>query len=147
MADAHPTQPVPTVELLNEIGVGKFPGLVGLRFVHAEAGLLRAEMDVETRHHAPNGFLHAGSIVTLADTCCGYGVRTCLPVGAKGFTTIELKTNFLATVLDGTVWAEASLVHGGKRTQVWDCTVRTGTAEDRDGKVLALFRCTQMVLW
>ena len=147
MAEPRATQPVPTVELLNEIGVGKFPGHVGLRFTHAEAGVVRAEMDVAARHHAPNGFLHAGSIVTLADTACGYGVRTCMPEGATGFTTIELKTNFLATVLEGTIWAEATLVHGGRRTQVWDCTVRAGATGEVDGKVLALFRCTQMVLW
>ena len=109
---------------------------------------MHAELDVEAHHHAPNGFLHAAAVIALADTACGYGVRTCLPVGATGFTTIELKSNFLATVLDGTIWAEATLVHGGRRTQVWDCTVRAGTAADGGaGKVLALFRCTQMVLW
>lgn len=147
MADSHATQPVPTVSFLNEIGVGKFPGYVGLRFVHASAGLVRAELDVEPHHHAPNGFLHAAAVITLADTACGYGLRTCMPEGAKGFTTVELKTNFLATVLEGTIWAEATLVHGGKRTQVWDCTVRAGRAGEVDGKVLALFRCTQMLLW
>ncbi len=140
--------PVPTIDALNQLGVGTFPGYVGLRFTHAERGLVRAELDVQPYHHAPNGFLHAAVVITLADTACGYGVRTCLPEGARGFTTIELKSNFLGTALDGTISVEATLVHGGKRTQVWDATVRIGPAvAGSDGRVLAVFRCTQMVLW
>lgn len=140
--------PVPTIEALNQLGVGSFPGYVGLRVTHAERGLVRAELDVQPHHHAPNGFLHAAVVITLADTACGYGVRTCLPDGAQGFTTIELKSNFLGTTLDGVIGVEATLVHGGKRTQVWDATVRVGAAvAGSNGRVLALFRCTQMVLW
>jgi 1,4-dihydroxy-2-naphthoyl-CoA hydrolase len=139
---------LPPLEFWNELGAGKFPGEVGMRIVHVAVGLMRAELDIADRHHAPNGFLHAAVVITLADTACGYGVRTCLPEGAKGFTTIELKSNFLGTALDGTIGVEARLVHGGKRTQVWDATVRAGEAvAGADGRVLALFRCTQMVLW
>ena len=139
---------LPGLEFWNELGDGKFPGYVGMRIVHVEAGLVRAELDVQPIHHAPNGFLHAAAVITLADTACGYGVRTCLTEGAKGFTAIELKSNFLGTALDGSIGVEASLVHGGKRTQVWDATVRAGAATaGADGRVLALFRCTQMVLW
>ena len=77
----------------------------------------------------------------LADTVCGYGCFASLPAGAAGFTTIELKTNFLGTALEGTVTAEASLVHGGRTTQVWDAVIRG------DGRTLAIFRCTQLVLY
>ena len=148
MSDPPPTQPLPSVEFLNEIGVGKFPGYVGMRIVTAESGLVRAELEVQAHHQAPNGFLHAAAVITLADTACGYGVRTCLPEGAIGFTTVELKSNFLSTTLDGTIGVEALLAHSGKRTQVWDATVRVGRAvAGGDARVLALFRCTQMVLW
>jgi 1,4-dihydroxy-2-naphthoyl-CoA hydrolase len=136
------------LDFWNELGEGKFPGHVGMRIVHVEVGLVRAELDVQPIHQAPNGFLHAAAVITLADTACGYGVRTCLPEGAKGFTTIELKSNFLGTALEGLIGVEASLVHGGKRTQVWDATVRAGAARaGADGRMLALFRCTQIVLW
>jgi 1,4-dihydroxy-2-naphthoyl-CoA hydrolase len=91
---------------------------------------------------APNGYLHAGSVVALADTACGYGCIASLPDGGTGFTTIELKTNFLGTAREGTLECEASRVHGGRTTQVWDATVR-----DESGKTLALFRCTQLVLY
>jgi uncharacterized protein (TIGR00369 family) len=91
---------------------------------------------------APNGYLHAGAVVALADTACGYGCFASLPDGGTGFTTIELKTNFLGTARDGTLECEAVRVHGGRTTQVWDATVR-----DEGAKTLALFRCTQLVLY
>jgi 1,4-dihydroxy-2-naphthoyl-CoA hydrolase len=91
---------------------------------------------------APNGYLHAGAVVALADTACGYGCFASLPEGGTGFTTIELKTNFLGTAREGTLSCEAARVHGGRTTQVWDATVRGD-----DGKTLALFRCTQLVLY
>ena len=92
---------------------------------------------------APNGFLHAGSIVTLADTSAGCGCMASLPAGANGFTTIELKSNHLGTTRDGTLDCTARAAHLGKTTQVWDAVV----THRESGKTLALFRCTQMVLY
>ena len=91
---------------------------------------------------APNGYLHAGTVVALADSACGYGCIASLPDGATGFTTIELKTNFLATALEGTIRAESRRVHGGRTTQIWDATI-----SDDAGKTLALFRRTQLLLY
>jgi 1,4-dihydroxy-2-naphthoyl-CoA hydrolase len=81
-------------------------------------------------------------VIALADTAAGYGCIAHLPEGARGFTTVELKSNFLGTALSGRIATVARLVHGGRNTQVWDATV-----VDESGKTLALFRCTQMVLW
>ena len=72
---------------------------------------------------APNGYIHAGAIVTLADTCCGYGCMASLPDGAMGFTTIELKTNFLSSAREGTLQCVATARHLGKTTQIWDAAV------------------------
>ena len=92
---------------------------------------------------APNGFLHAASVIALADTSCGYGSQVSLPAGATGFTTIELKSNFMGTATVGDeIACRARMVHGGRTTQVWDAEVADGT-----GRTLALFRCTQMVLY
>ena len=125
----------------SEIGAGRLPGHLGVRVTEAAAGRARGELDVAQHHLAPNGYLHAGTVVGLADTVCGYGCLASLPEGASGFTTIELKTNFLGTALEGEIVAEANLVHGGRTTQVWDAVVRA------DGRTLALFRCTQLVLY
>jgi 1,4-dihydroxy-2-naphthoyl-CoA hydrolase len=118
------------------------PGLLGVQVTDVGQGFLRAELAVRRALFAPNGFLHAGTVVTLADTACGYGCFAHLPEGAKGFTTIELKSNHLGTARDGVIEVEARAVHLGRSTHVWDATVRHRDAD----KVIALFRCTQMVL-
>ena len=126
----------------NEMTKGTLPGLLGLEVLSVEHGTVVARLDVQPHHLAPNGYLHAASVIALADTSCGYGCVLSLPDGATGFTTIELKANFISTIAEGGLACEARMVHGGRTTQLWDATV---TAEET-GKTLALFRCTQMVL-
>jgi 1,4-dihydroxy-2-naphthoyl-CoA hydrolase len=70
------------------------------------------------------------------------GIGPALPEGVTGFTTIELKSNFIATPTQGALHCEATLVDGGRMTQLWDARV-TGEANQR---LLALFRCTQLLL-
>ena len=121
---------------------GTLPDLLGLQWLEAKPGLVRGRFDVDKRHMAPNGFLHAASVIALADSAAGYGCVISLPAGATGFTTIELKSNFLGTAREGGVAVEAKLAHGGGSTQVWDAMVTHETT----GKTIALFRCTQMIL-
>ena len=128
---------------LNERGVGRLPGLIGLEVLEAEEGRLATRLELRDELLAPNGYLHAATIVALADTSCGYGTYVGLPEGAQGFTTVELKSNFLGTRRSGTIECEARLAHGGRTTQVWDATV----VDAEDGKPLALFRCTQLILY
>ena len=128
-------------EYLDGIGAGQFPGFVGMRVIEARPGLVRTSLDVGPHHLAPNGFLHAAAVITIADTACGYGVRTILPDGASGFTTIELKSNFLGTTRSGSIDCAATVVHAGRTTQVWDAVVKAGE------RTIALFRCTQLVLY
>jgi uncharacterized protein (TIGR00369 family) len=130
-------------ETLTERQKDHLPDLLGISWDHAERGVVRGRFKVERHHMAPNGFLHAASIIALVDSACGYGCVVSLPEGATSFTTIELKTNFLGTARDGTVVCEARLIHGGRTTQVWDAEAR----HEETGKVIALFRCTQMVLY
>jgi uncharacterized protein (TIGR00369 family) len=130
-----------TLAQLNEAGSGLFPGHIGVEIESVEDGVVRGRMELDDRHLAPNGYLHAAAVIGLADTACGYGSIMSLPEGGTGFTTIELKTNFVRTVREGTITCEATLVHGGRTTQIWDATVR-----DPDGRALALFRCTQLIL-
>ena len=132
-----------TLDQLNARSEGFLPGLIGIEFLSIEPGRLTSRLILRPELLAPNGYLHAASVIGLADTACGYGCRLVLPEGATGFTTIELKSNFLGTVRGGAIACRARLVHGGRTTQVWDATV---TAEET-GKTLALFRCTQAILW
>jgi uncharacterized protein (TIGR00369 family) len=130
-------------DTFNRAAAACLPGHLGLRITHIGAGEVRAEMPVQGTLMAPNGFLHAGSLVTLADSSAGCGCMAHLPAGASGFTTIELKSNHLGTARDGTVECVAKATHLGKTTQVWDATV----THRETGKTLVLFRCTQMVLY
>ena len=127
----------------NRFGADCLPGLLGIQIHEVTPQLVRASLAVRPPLMAPNGFLHAGTLVTLADTCAGYGCVRSLPEGASGFTTIELKSNHLGTAREGTVECVATAVHLGKTTQVWDAVV----THRETGKTLALFRCTQMVLY
>lgn len=132
-----------TPEHFNTRGAHNLPGHLGIVITGVDAREVRAKVEITPALMAPNGYLHAGAVVTLADTCCGYGCASNLPAGASGFTTIELKSNHLGTALSGTVECVATAVHLGRTTQVWDAVVTSA----QSGKTMALFRCTQMVLY
>jgi 1,4-dihydroxy-2-naphthoyl-CoA hydrolase len=139
----EPAAPVVDVETLNHRGASYFNGLVGVEIVSIADGALEARLRVRTELLAPNGYLHAGAIVTLADTAAGCGCLAHLPDGAKSFTTIELKSNFLGTAREGELVAHARAAHRGRTTQVWDVEVEHVEAR----RTIALFRCTQMLLY
>lgn len=132
-----------TPEFFNNHEASALPRHLGIVITSVGERLVRAELPIYPHTMAINGFLHAGSLVTLADTSCAYGCMANLPVGATGFTTIELKSNHLGTAKDGTIDCSANAVHLGRSTQVWDAVV----THRETGKTLALFRCTQMVLY
>ncbi len=121
---------------------GRLPGLLGMRILAASADEVVGDLTVREELLAPNGYLHAATVVALADTVSGVGARLALPADASGFTTVELKTNYLGTARSGVVTATATRIHSGRRTQLWDATVR-----DDQARTIALFRCTQMVLY
>jgi uncharacterized protein (TIGR00369 family) len=132
-----------TLEAANQRGRGFLPGHFGFRVVGIGDGHLDAELDVRPEIRAPNGYLHAASVIALADTACGYGCLAHLPPDATNFTTIELKTNFLGTAREGTIGCTARPVHLGRTTHVWDATVY----RSNDRRTIALFRCTQMIIY
>ena len=103
----------------SEFGADYFPGFVGIEILKVTTNLATARMEVKKSLFAPNGYLHAGSIVTLADTIAGYACLYNLPVNGVSFTTVELKSNFLGAAKSGYINAEATLQHSGKTTQVW----------------------------
>ncbi|MGI1679943.1 MAG: PaaI family thioesterase [Cellvibrionaceae bacterium] len=132
-----------TAEYFNNMGSENLPAHLGIQITAADGQNVSADLPVKKFLMAPNGFLHAGSVVTLADTCCGYGCVANLPEGASGFTTVELKSNHLGTARDGVIECTATMVHGGRTTQVWDAVVK----HKDTGKTIAMFRCTQMILY
>lgn len=143
-AKTHGPRAGMTAEVFNGRGAGHLPGLIGLSIDAIGAEGVRSRLTVRQELMAPNGFLHAASVVALADTSCGYGCVAFLPEGASGFTTLELKSNFFGTAREGVILCRATPAHLGRSTQIWDAEV---TMEGAEGRRIALFRCTQMVLW
>ena len=131
-----------TPQRFHQKQAGTLPDRYGLRVTEIGEGRLHAELELQPWMHAPNGYLHAASVILLADTSAGYATIAHLPEGAKNFTTIELKSNFLGTVQEGVIRCEAMADHLGRTTQVWAATVF-----GRQGRKIALFRCTQIILY
>lgn len=132
-----------TAAEFDALSVGTLPGLIGMNVVAVEEGRVTSRLAVRAELMAATGYLHAATVVALADTTAGYGTWAHLPARASGFTTIELKSNFIGTAREGAVACEATLIHGGRSTQVWDARVEV----EGGGKTIALFRCTQLILY
>lgn len=132
-----------SLETLNQRSGENLPGLLGVELTDLTANEVRSRMKLKSIHFAPNTYLHAASVIALADTTCGYATVAHLPPGAQSFTTIELKSNFLGTTRGTKIQCIAKAQHLGKNTQVWDAEVM----DPETGKKIALFRCSQMVLW
>jgi 1,4-dihydroxy-2-naphthoyl-CoA hydrolase len=114
--------------------------LIGLRVTHAELKRVTGEITVRTDLTQPYGYIHGGALMTLMDTVAG--MASALNVGpSEGFLTVEFKINFLRSVRKGRVIAEATAVHVGRRTHVWQVT-----AHDEQGRQLALATLTQLVI-
>ena len=114
--------------------------LIGLRVTHAELKRVTGEITVRTDLTQPYGYIHGGALMTLMDTVAG--MASALNVGpGEGFLTVEFKINFLRSVRKGRVTAEATAVHVGRRTHVWQVT-----AHDEQGRQLALATLTQLVI-
>ncbi len=131
-----------TASAFNRYGAETLPGLVGIEVLEVTPRKVVARLQVRREVLNPNGHLHGATPVILADTLCGYGCMANLPPDASGFTTLELKTNLLGAARKGALRCEAVPVHLGRTTQVWDATV----TDETDGRLLATFRCTQLVL-
>jgi len=132
-----------TLEKLNSRSGDNLPGWFSMKVVEVREGSLTMEYAIRPQYLAPNGFLHAASVIALADTSAGYATIAHMPEGATNFTTIELKSNFIGTATDGTLRSVTTCAHQGRTTQVWDAVV----THVESAKTIALFRCTQMILW
>ncbi|MGQ0849937.1 MAG: PaaI family thioesterase [Actinomycetota bacterium] len=140
---SFPSNPAELQSWFMEHGRERLPGLLGIEVVSLERGRCTLRLDVTLKHQASNGFLHAGTVVSLADTACGYGTVASLPDRAVGFTTIELKSSHTSSIREGGLVAIATLLHAGRTLQLWDASV----IAEETGKTVGLFRNTQLMLY
>ena len=132
-----------TVEGLNRANIGKLPEHIGLTITQVARGRVVGRYDVRPDLVAHTGYLLAGTVLSVADILCAYGVGTIAAPGSVGFTTVEVKCNFVGTLREGAAVCTANLLHGGRTTQVWDAETR----DEATGKLMAAFRCTQIILY
>ncbi len=130
-----------TIDEANALSVGMLPATLGITFTELAPTHAVAMLTVQDAVMAPNGFLHGGTVVSLADTTCGFGTYVTPGPHHTHFATIDLSCNFIGTATSGTITCTASLIHSGRTTQVWDADVHRD-----DGRRIAVFRATQMIL-
>jgi uncharacterized protein (TIGR00369 family) len=135
-----PTNQAITPELSIQRLAGTFPGDLGIELTEITDEHVHGRMRVDKRHLHPMGYVHAGAWVALADTVAAWGALRHLPDG-RGFTTVELKINVLASAGEGDeLTAVGKPLHVGSRTHVWQVHVFRGE------RLAANFVCTQIVL-
>lgn len=132
-----------SVEDLNRANLGKLPEHLGLSITEVADGKVVGRFSARPDLVAHTGYLLAGAVLSVADLLCAYGVSTAWPEGANGFTTAEVKCNFTGTIREGAAVCTATLLHGGRTTQVWDAKVE----DEATGRLMAAFRCTQIILY
>jgi 1,4-dihydroxy-2-naphthoyl-CoA hydrolase len=129
-----------TPQLSRKLLPGTFPGNLDIELTEITDEHVRGRMRVDKRHLHPMGYVHGGAWVAFADTVAAWGTMRHLPEG-KGFTTVELKVNVLASAQDGDeLTALGKPLHVGSRTHVWEVQVF------RAERLAANFICTQIVL-
>jgi 1,4-dihydroxy-2-naphthoyl-CoA hydrolase len=113
---------------------------LGIRFVETGKDRIVAELEVRPELLTVGGALHGGTLMAFADTIGAAGTVVNLVAG-QNTATLESKTNFFAAVRSGTVRAESTPLHKGKRTHVWQTRVT-----DSGGKLVSLTIQTQVIL-
>jgi uncharacterized protein (TIGR00369 family) len=126
--------------LIQEQLKGTLAEVLGIEIVEASPERVVAQLAIRDELRTGGGALPGGTWLAFADTIGAVATVLNLSAGA-GTTTIESKTNFFAAGRSGTVRAETTPLHRGKRTMVWQTRI-----SDESGRMLSLTIQTQMVL-
>ncbi|MGE3913402.1 MAG: PaaI family thioesterase [Chloroflexota bacterium] len=125
---------------INQRLAGTMAGFLGIRVVEASLDRIVAELEIRPEIQNGGGIVHGGTLMAFADTAGAIATVVNLPEGART-TTIESKTNFLAAGRAGTMRAEATPLHKGRRTMVWQTNIT-----DENGRLLSVTTQTQLVI-
>ena len=119
-----------------------FTQTLGVEVISASAERVEAKLTVTEAICTTGQRMHGGAIMAFADSLGAIGAYYALPPGSKSTTTIESKTNFLGgAALGSVVTGEATPMHSGRRTSVWQTRIT-----DEKGKLVANVVQTQLVL-
>ncbi|MBN1340666.1 MAG: hotdog fold thioesterase [Bacteroidales bacterium] len=128
-------------EDLNRINKGTLMESLGIEYLEAKEGFVKARMPVDHRTLQPMGILHGGASIALAETVGGLGSALLVDPDRYEIRGASLAANHLGAATGGYVFAEARILHQGKMTHVWDIEIKT-----EDGRKISLSRLTVMII-
>lgn len=114
---------------------------LGIRFLEASKEKVVATMPVDSKVHQPDGVLHGGATVALAETVGSFAAALAVNRDTHIVRGIEISANHLRSVRKGTVTATATALHKGSTTQLWEIRIT-----DEADQLISLCKLTTMVL-
>jgi len=131
-----------TIEQLNQLNKDTMMEVIGVEYLEAGEGFLRARMPVNEATKQPNGILHGGANLALAETVAGLGSAILVDLKKYAVRGAQVSANHVGTANSGWVYAEGKLIHKGKNTHVWNIDIR-----NEKGKLLSTCRLTNFIIF
>jgi 1,4-dihydroxy-2-naphthoyl-CoA hydrolase len=133
-----------TQDLLNKINEhckGTLMETLGIEYVAIDTDSLTAKMPVTEKVHQPDGVLHGGATLALAESVGSAAAQVLIGEGRAQIRGLELSGNHVKSVRSGYVWAKATVLHRGRTTQLWQIHVT-----DDQGILVSVVKFTTMIL-
>jgi len=130
-----------TLDDLNHLNKNTMMEHLGIQFTEASPGLLKATMPVDHRTHQPLGLLHGGASAVLAESVGSVGSAMLVDIEHYSVVGAQITANHLRSVKEGSVTAEAKIIHQGKNTHVWNIDIT-----DQKGRTISTCRLTIFIL-
>ena len=131
---------ISTINRLNQLNKKTMMEPLGIEYLEAEQGYLKARMPVNDNTKQPNGILHGGANLALAETVAGLGSAMMVDMEKYNVRGAQVSANHVGTANSGWVYAEGKVIHKGKNTHVWNIDIR-----NEDGKMLSTCRITNFI--
>lgn len=130
-----------TVSELNKLCANTLIEHLGIEFTEIGESGLKARMPVDRRTLQPMGILHGGASLAFAETIAGAGSMALADISKFNIVGFQVNANHVGSVSDGFVYADATLVHNGSRTHIWDIVIAT-----EDGRKISICRVSNMLV-
>ncbi|GAB1417476.1 PaaI family thioesterase [Bacteroidales bacterium] len=129
------------IDELNATNKNTLMEQLGIEYVEAKDGYIKAKMPVDNRTKQPMGLLHGGGSLALAETVAGIGSALIVDLSKNDVRGSQVSANHLRAAKDGWVFAEAHLLHRGRNTHIWDIEIK-----DEDGQLVSAIRLTNFII-
>jgi len=114
---------------------------LNIEFIDVSEDTLIARMPVSSRVHQPDGVLHGGASVALAESVGSAAAFIFLDTENSSIRGIEIAANHVKSIRDGFVYAKAKIIHKGRTTQLWQIPI-----VNEDDELISMVKLTTMTL-